>query len=256
MVSCLCKCRGAYAFVLVGQAHGYEMRQDGIQEDTDDMARAFYLTLMIIFGAFIALSTWFILTIWIHQRRHRWTHRTSKIINNEPDLDNTICRTNPGGIFSYSGNSADEGMPPAGRRAAGNSGGGGGKKGRGGGNDDDDLSRMLSNKMDLRSQDQKERDIRRRLGTQCVFNGWFRLLPGESPTNPGSKKIYRRCTKSQSANHMPWCQDHWQKEDDDPNEDPGLPKPKKGGGPGGAKKGLGLPSTIFGWLGEGKTAPG
>ena len=131
---------------------------------------------------------------------------------------------------------------------------------------------------DLRTERQKDDDKKRRLATQCIFVGWFPVREGETPTNPGSDQVYRRCNRSMDAEHNPWCHNHWRREDDDPNEDPGLKKKKrntKGGGKGpkskkkddeddndapddsGKKKkkssrGLGMPGWVHSLLGTGE----
>ena len=120
----------------------------------------------------------------------------------------------------------DDKMPPQGRGGPGQ--GGGGKRHHlPDQDDDDDIDSIINGIQDLRTDDDREFDIRRRLASQCIYVGWFRCKPGpppEPPMNPGGKYRYRRCEKD-STRGTPWCYHHRDKPNQDRDSDT-TPKPK------------------------------
>ena len=139
------------------------------------------------------------------------------------------------------------------------------KRGRTRGNTSNkSIEELCRDMQDLRTEDQRDIDERRRLGTQCAFIGWFPVRDGENPTNPGSKLCYRRCTRTITPGKEPWCWQHYMLENEDKTVDPGLPKdPSPDGdddkdgnkdtkGKKGTRKTLGIPSYIFSGFGRGE----
>ena len=172
-------------------------------------------------------------------------------------------------------------MQPAGR--GGRDDGGGGKRGKhsGEGSGDKDIDDITEGMRNLRTDDQKNRDIKRRLATQCIHVKWFACREGEAPTHVGGKHVLRRCERPMTTEHKPWCQHHYgltnETQDDDPlyarereKERKRLEKEKKKadekaaklekkkkddddkGGGGGRKGGLGVPAWINSFLGMGE----
>ena len=159
-----------------------------------------------------------------------------------------------------SGN-GDEKMPPQGRGGPGQ--GGGGKRHQGGEEDDqdnDDIESIINGLQDLRTDEEREKDIRRRLAGQCVYVGWFRCKkgpPAEAPTNPGGKYVFRRCQK-QNTGDMPWCRHHMNWTNQSPDADP-TPKPKPPKDPDDKKdkekrNPRPFPKFMYGLLGTGEIA--
>ena len=102
-----------------------------------------------------------------------------------------------------------------------------------------DLAKGIKEIDDERNPDEQERDVARRLGTQCTFHGWFKTTTEERVHDPSiGTYIYRRCYKSMENGYFPFCRYHHDKQDD-PRE-PHPEAKKRGGGPkGGGPKSTG-----------------
>ncbi|MEE2752733.1 MAG: hypothetical protein VX910_02030 [Candidatus Latescibacterota bacterium] len=137
-------------------------------------------------------------------------------------------------------------------------GGGDAKKGRtggggggGGGGDDGDLSelmRRLLRQPDRRPPGQAQKDIDRRLASQCIFHGWF-LEDPDTKAQSGLRERYRRCRENASASTAPWCLKHSMKWNDDPDDDPNQKSAKDRNyksGRNGTRKSKGLGSSGHG----------
>ena len=222
----------------------------GAEGSDDDFTLHLNLAIATIILSAIIGCCWLAMSVYLR----RWSRQWNMIIVKYTD-DMVAFEYRTRQNMMGNGNE-DEGMPPSGRRgASGDEGRGGGKKGRGN-QSDDELARLLNDKADLRDEDQKEQDRRRRLATQCIYVGWFQLRDGEKPTNPGSKQVYRRCAATQSAKCVPWCKDHKGLPDGDRSKDPGLPgsKPKDPKDPKDKKpRGLGM-GYLESFLGDGKVS--
>ena len=90
--------------------------------------------------------------------------------------------------------------------------------------DDWEMSNLADRMRDLRTDDQRDLDIRRRLGTQCSHLYWQRIATNERPTNQGSKFVYRRCQKdigrSEACERQRKCHLHVDTQNEDPEADP------------------------------------
>ena len=232
--SCTCTCRGVLLFATGGNA--FQIPDVGMMNEISSIDWAAALAVITIIGMFAILMGFYIWAWWKYVRP----------IQHTTDGDEKMAPQGRGA--KQDGN---------GKRAKGSKGGGKDRDGDGGSSDDDLADRMA----DLRTGEEKERDIRRRLSTQCSYVGWFTCRENEPPTNPGSNYVYRRCDKpiKNSPLHMAnrRCCDHlgWviAAREDDPwlirqrkkaekkkadDEVKALKKdPDDKGGPGGGSKG-------------------
>ena len=116
---------------------------------------------------------------------------------------------------------------------------------------EDDLADAMG-QLDLRTDEQRERDRLRRQATQCIWIGWFPRRDDQEPaTNAhlGGKKVYRRCAKDFTSEHRPYCALHWNKGGNEPGpgpeHDPSIPKDKDGNPKKKNQRGLGSMNDVI-----------